>query len=141
MSAPSIVSHSIIIHAPADKVWEVLSKTKYIRQWDEVPEDFEEETVALGSVIEWTGYSKMTVTVFEPPHLLKFGLYLPKVALAPEAYDVSYAYELKAGQGETILLITIGDFSPLPKAEEYHQASAEFAETSARKIKELSESL
>lgn len=141
MSTPSIVSHSVIINAPAERVWKVLTTAEYIRQWDEVPEDFKEETVTLGSVIEWTGYSKMTVTAFEPLYKLKFSLFLPKVELPPENYDVSYVYELKTSQGETILLITIGDFSPLPKAEDYYQASVEFAETSARKIKELSESL
>lgn len=135
------VQRSIGIQAAPDKIWQVLTHTRFIRQWDEVPETFTQEVISKGTVIEWEGFSKMTVTEFVVGRKLKFSLFLPKVSLPEEAYDVSYIYELAAEDNRTILNITIGDFSPLPGAENYYQASLDFAETSGEKIRGLAENL
>ncbi|MDR8390445.1 SRPBCC domain-containing protein [Aliifodinibius sp. S!AR15-10] len=133
------VKDQIEINASKEKVWEVLTYTKYYKQWDELPEDFSEDKLRLGSIIEWEGYSKMTVRTFEPNNHLDISLYLPRVDLSEDAYDVSYSFKLSRKNDQTILTIKIGDFSPLPKAQDYYQASVEFADKAKKKIKELSE--
>jgi uncharacterized protein YndB with AHSA1/START domain len=127
------------INAPAEKVWEVLTKTEYYKQWDELPEDFTAESLEPGSVIEWEGYSIMTVTKFEINAELKFSLSLPKEALKPGEYDVSYRYTLTNSGNKTILSFEIGDFSPLSDPQKYYDATIEFVETAKMKIKNLAE--
>ncbi|MCG5251846.1 hypothetical protein P4U99_21440 [Brevibacillus agri] len=65
MSTSLLVSHEVVIHAAPEKVWEVLIHPHFIRQWDDVPEDFGQAPLTLGSVMEWPGYAKLTVAEFE----------------------------------------------------------------------------
>lgn len=139
MSQQSIVKDKIEINAPAEKVWAVLTKPEFIGQWDELPENYGSKDLERGSTIEWEGYSKVTVTGFEPTRKLRLSLYLPRVALKPTEYDVSYTYDLTASGNKTILEITIGDFSPLPNPKDYYDNSVAFAQTVKAKIKELAE--
>lgn len=133
------VKHTITIDATAQKVWEVLTRSEYIAQWDELPEHFALKEIQRGSVIEWEGYSRLTVSKLVPLRKLSMDLFLPKVPLDPAAYDISYTFDLAVSDGKTILEITIGDFSPLPNAQSYYDASVEFAQNGGQKIKELSE--
>ncbi|MDL5511131.1 SRPBCC domain-containing protein [Arenibacter sp. M-2] len=134
-----IVKDQTEINASKEKVWEVLTNPDFIRKWDDIPENYPGGYLKLGSIIEWEGYSKMTVTEFNKPSKLKMNLYLPKVELAPSAYDVNYTYFLNEENGKTTLRFEIGDFSPLPKAKDYYDASLEWVETAKKKIKELAE--
>ncbi|MEX0662961.1 MAG: hypothetical protein WEA58_02085 [Balneolaceae bacterium] len=136
-----IVRDQIEIKASKEKVWRVLTETKFYKQWDDLPEDFSEDRLKLGSVIDWGEYSKITVRTFKPTEHLDMKLYLPKVDLSENDYDVSYSFSLTSKNDHTILSIEIGDFSPLPNANDYYEASVEFAETAKQKIKELSENL
>ena len=79
-----IVKDQIEINASKEKVWEVLTNPDFIRQWDDIPENYSGGHLQLNSVIEWEGYSKITVIEFDKPNKLKMNLYLPKVEL--EAY-------------------------------------------------------
>lgn len=40
MNKQGIVTDQVEIKASVGKVWEVLTQTKYYKQWDELPEDF-----------------------------------------------------------------------------------------------------
>jgi uncharacterized protein YndB with AHSA1/START domain len=42
MSQQLIVKCNVTINTPASKVWEVLVKPQFIKQWDELPEEFGE---------------------------------------------------------------------------------------------------
>ena len=134
-----IVTDQVEINAPTEKVWEVLTNPKFIKQWDEIPENFGDNHLSIGSVIKWEGYSEMTVTEFVQERHLRLSLYLPNIELKPTDYDVSYSYFLEKRDGRTLLAIEIGDFSPLPNGRRYFDASIEFAASSKQKIKELSE--
>lgn len=133
------VQHRILIDAPAQKVWQVLTRSEFIAQWDELPENFTADALQHGSILEWEGYSRLTVTEFEPAKKLKMNLFLPKVLLNPAAYDLNYTYTLTESDGQTLLSIDIGDFSPIPDTQSYCDASIEFADAGGKKIKELSE--
>ena len=141
MADKLIVTDQITINAPTQRVWEVLTDPAFIKQWDEMPENYSGGVLKMGSVIDWEGYSKLTVTEFEPGKVLKMNMFLPKVALSPSQYDVSYKYSLTDNDGITTLDFEFGDFSPLPKAQNYYDTTQEFVEMSKEKIKELAEGM
>lgn len=135
----AIVKDQVEINAPVEKVWNILTQTKYYKQWDDLPEGFSGDKLKKGDVIEWQGYSKMTVTECKENEQLKLSLILPKVDLNPNEYDVAYAYHVAEKDGKTLLNFEIGDFSPLPDPKQYVDASEEFVNSAKKKIKELAE--
>jgi uncharacterized protein YndB with AHSA1/START domain len=143
MSQELIVKRNLSINAPASKVWEVLVKPQFIRQWDELPDDFGEQPLSLGREITWEredgGFVKLTVTRFEPEKQLKLSLYNSSWDQAPSAYDIAYTYLLSSQDGSTGLEVEIGDFKALPNGQDYYEASEEFGDTSIQKIKALAE--
>lgn len=139
MTKRLLVENEILIHAPASKVWGVLVEPRYMKQWDDLPEGYGEDKLALGNVIEWEGYSILTVTRLEPDQQLQLSLYVPKWELPPESYSIAYTYTLTPQGVNTLLSVTIGDFAQLADGEPYYDASVEFAAVSLPKIKELAE--
>ena len=133
------VSKKITIEAPVAKVWEVLIAPKYIRQWDDLPQDFEDYYLEHGRVIDWSGMTRLTVTGYEPNELLVFSLYVSKWEQAPSQYDIGYRYRLTEDGHQTHLELEIGDFSVLPDGKDYYASSEEFADIALEKIKSLSE--
>lgn len=144
MTQQLLVKDSITINAPAASIWHVLVQPWYVRQWDELPEDFGEDDLSLGSEILWRredgGYTKMTVTACETHRQLRLSLYSSSWEQPPSAYDIAYAFTLSSQSGSTLLSLTIGDFASLPDGQNYYEASVEFAVNALNKIKELSES-
>lgn len=139
MTQELTVSKKIAIEAPVAKVWEVLIAPKYIRQWDDLPNDFEDYYLEYGKVIDWSGMTRLTVTGYEPNELLIFSLYVSKWEQSPSHYDIGYRYRLTEEGDGTLLELEIGDFSVLPDGKDYYASSEEFAETALEKIKNLSE--
>lgn len=133
------ITDHIQITAPKEKVWEVLTNPEFMKQWDELPENYSGGNLQINSIIEWEGYSKLTVTEFKANELLKLNMHLPKVSLDPSQYDVSYIYRLTESNGITTLHFEIGDFSPLPNPQNYMDATLEFVQNSKEKIKTLAE--
>ncbi|WP_342083542.1 SRPBCC family protein [Dyadobacter sp. OTU695] len=133
------VSRKIRIEAPVSKVWEVLIAPKYIRQWDDLPHDFEDYYLEQGKVIDWSGMTRLTVTGYEPNKLLVFSLYVSKWEQPPSQYDINYIYRLTEEENGTLLELEIGDFSALPDGRDYYASSEEFAGAALEKIKNLSE--
>jgi uncharacterized protein YndB with AHSA1/START domain len=139
MTSSLTVKESIEINAPVSKVWEVLIAPKYIRQWDELPQDFEDFYLEKGRTIEWTGSSKLTVTDCEPHELLRLSLYVLKWELPPSNYNIAYTYNLGESGTACLLTVEIGDFGTLPDGTNYFEKAQEFAEKALQKIKSLSE--
>jgi len=133
------VSKEIFIEAPVAKVWEVLIAPKYIRQWDDLPQDFEDYYLEYGKVIDWSGMTRLTVTACEPNERLVFSLYVSKWPESPSHYDIAYRYELVETNNGTLLKFEVGDFSVLPDGRDYYSSSEEFARIALEKIKNLSE--
>ncbi|TGL65486.1 hypothetical protein [Leptospira jelokensis] len=133
------VSDQISINASVQKVWEILTNPKFIKEWDDIPENYTEGSLRLNSVIEWEGHAKMVVTEFEELKTLKLKLFLPKLKLNPSEYDVSYCYTIIYDAG-VVLKFEIGDFSSLPNSNDYYESTIEWLNTAKIKIKELAES-
>lgn len=139
MEKSLIVKNNIRIDAPVSRVWEVLTQPRYIRQWDGLPEDFGDYEIHPATVIEWPGYSKMSVIEFEMNKRLRYALHVP-------AWDqlgvsgIGYSYSLSTDdQGYTWLGIEIGDFALLTESDKYYDESVSFGQTASQKIKELAE--
>ena len=139
MSKSLIVKNNIRINAPVSRVWEVLIKPEYIRQWDELPEDFGDYEIHPATVIEWPGYSKLSVIELELNKKLRYALYVP--AWDDESINtVGYTYTLTVDHdGHTWLGIEIGDFAILTEGAKYYDSSVNFGATASHKIKELAE--
>ncbi|CAG5073050.1 hypothetical protein DYBT9623_04576 [Dyadobacter sp. CECT 9623] len=139
MNEQLIVKQEILIEAPVSKVWEVLIAPKYIRQWDDLPQDFGDYYLEVGRVIEWTGSTRLTVTECEPHERLAMKLYAFKWELPPASYDIAYTYQLSIEYNGTRLSLQIGDFSALPEGKNYYDSSLEFAGAALEKIKSLAQ--
>jgi uncharacterized protein YndB with AHSA1/START domain len=138
---PLVARESVTIDAPPEAVWEVLTTLRFFAEWDDLPDEWDSDRLALGSELRWNrvdgGYTRLTVVAFVPGERLRLALYGSTWPLPPSAYDVGYAYSLRPAAGGTRLAIEIGDFDALPHGEDFHAAALDFAERAARKIGEL----
>jgi uncharacterized protein YndB with AHSA1/START domain len=143
MMSTLIVKDEITIHASAAKVWDVLVSPNYVRQWDELPEDFPEEKMSVGSEVVWElpngGVTKTTVIEAERERKLIISLYVSNWDIKPDPADIAYTYEIMELDNGIKLSMKIGDFSLLQNGEDYYEASVEFAQESKQKIKQLAE--
>ncbi|MFD1954925.1 SRPBCC domain-containing protein [Paenibacillus thailandensis] len=147
MNQRLIVHQEIEIDAPASNVWQVLVKPEFIKQWDDVPESFDEPELQLGSELVWhleeDEFTQLTVTELVPFKRLRTSLYVsnwePAEELGPD--DIGYLYELTEREGRTALSITVGDFGKLADGERYYEATIGFAEEASAQIKRLAEGL
>lgn len=139
MSKSLIVKNNIRIDAPVSRVWDVLTKPEYIRQWDNLPEDFGDFEIHPATIIEWPGYSKMSVVEFDMNKTLRYSLFVPAWK-EENVTNVGYTYSLSVdNDGYTWLGIEIGDFAILTEGDKYYGESLSFGETASQKIKELAE--
>jgi uncharacterized protein YndB with AHSA1/START domain len=138
---PRVVNGRISIQAPASKVWEVLTHPDHIRQWDALPDNFGNAPLQPGTVLEWPGFSRLTVTVFEPVRQLELSLHSPRWKSPPTDHQIAYTYMLAEEEGGTQLSLRFGDLGSLPddEASAYREAGEEFCETALPEIKRLAE--
>ncbi len=138
MTKSLIVKNNIRIDAPVGKVWEILTRPEYIRQWSYLPEDFGDYEIHSATIIERPGISVMRVTEFDENKLLRYSLYMSD--WNNEAVNVGYVYTLSVDDdGHTWLGVEIGDFAIITEGDQYYDESVIFGETASHKIKELAE--
>jgi hypothetical protein len=135
------VKDTELIHAARTKVWKVLTEPAYIRLWDELPDNYPDEPLALGTELNWEGFSKLTVTELADHSRICLRLYLPRVKLQPDQYHIQYRYTLSQQENATLLTIEVGDFSPLPNFREFFENTVAFTQHAKAKIKALAEAL
>lgn len=130
---------TVQITASTGAVWDVLTRTDHIRQWDDVPDGFRSDTLVLGSVLEWDGQARLTVTEYRPHSLLRMAYHSPKWSSPVDGID--YLYIIRPSDGQTELTIRVGDWRLAPdgNGKNYFEASLDFVATAARKIKSIAE--
>lgn len=134
-----IVKNYIQIDATPEKVWDVLTNPRYLRQWDKLPEDFGDEAVNAATEIDFVGYSRMKVSTFEPGRVVRYALHISDYTLQAVP-DATYSYEINVDEnGKTWLRIEIGDFAVLVENGKLYEESVIFGKTASQKIKELAE--
>lgn len=145
MAEKLIVKDEVLIEATPSKVWEVLTNPKYVAQWDELPENYPSEHMGKGSKVVWEhpngGQTVTTIIKAEEQKELKIALYPSTWEVQVNEGDIAYVYQLEESNGNTVLMILIGDFSLLENGRDYYDASIEFASESKEVIKELAENL
>lgn len=138
-----VVRKDIEIDVSPARIWEILVNPEYIRQWDELPEDFGDEALELDTKILWemadTSYVRLTVIKYEPPKVLQLALYSSEWKLPLTPGDIAYNYSISEGDGYCLLTVSIGDFGYLPDGQKYYDESIKFASNALQKIKELAE--
>jgi hypothetical protein len=139
MAKKLIVENNLLINASVSKVWEVLIAPKFIRQWDAIPEDFNDYYLETGREIEWSGTSKLIVTNMIAQEILVQSLFLNKWDISPLECDISIIYRVEAIDGQTAISIEVGDFSQVKDGREYYDSYVEFAERVLVKIKAIAE--
>lgn len=139
MNHDLIVKNYIQISATPEKVWDILTNPRYIRQWDKLPEDFGYDAVNSSTVIDFPGYSKMKVSSFEPGKVIRYSLHISDSNFEVLS-DITYTYTINVdGNGMTWLGIEIGDFAVLLDGGKLYEESTIFGKTASQKIKELAE--
>jgi len=106
---------SIVINAPATRVWEALTKPELVKKWQydtDVTTDWQKDSpIVFRNEIQGALYEqKGTILEVEPPKLLKYSLFAPRPGLEdkPENYFIM-TYALKETNGKTELTITQED--------------------------------
>lgn len=145
MANELIVKDEILIGTTSDKVWEVLVTPKFVAEWDELPEDYPEEKMVVGSKVVWNhpngGQVVTTIIKADVEKELEIALHSSTWNVPVNVGDIVYRYRLENRNGQTLLSIEIGDFSLLPNGQDYYDASVNFAKEAKEKIKQLAESL
>lgn len=143
--ATLIVTDEIIIHAPLSKVWDVLTKSKYIREWDDLPDNFPEETLRVGSKIVWNfpdgSFSTNTVVKAEEEKEMQIALYISNWEVTQKPGEIIYSYEILMHGDDTRLRLRHGDFSSLSNGGDYQKVSADFSAIAKKRIKQLAENM
>jgi len=137
MSKSLIVKNSIRIEASPSRVWEVLTKPEYIRQWGFLPEDFGDYDISPATIIQYPD-RRLNVVDYELNKTLRYSLYMP--TWEENVTSVGYTYSLSTdAEGHTWLNVEIGDFAILVEGDTYYGESSIFGETASHKIKALAE--
>jgi uncharacterized protein YndB with AHSA1/START domain len=134
-----IAEHSIRIQASPDAVWEVLTRTACIKEWDDVPGGFTADALSAGSVLEWDGYAVLTVTGYDAPRSLRMAYHSPKWSQPVDG--IGYGYMIRPMESGCELTLRVGDWALAPdgNGKEYFDASVDFVVEAAAKIKDIAE--
>ncbi len=131
--------HSIDIAASPERVWDVLTLTRYIREWDDVPAGYTADRVVLGAELTWPGHATLTFTHVDAPKRLYASLRVHAWAQLPQG-PVGYEYLVSLSGSGTRLDLRVGDFAHVPDGAQFREASEEFVVAAAATIKRLAES-
>jgi uncharacterized protein YndB with AHSA1/START domain len=134
-----IAEHTIDIAASPQRVWDVLTLTRFVREWDDVPAEYTAERIERGAAFTWAGHATVTYTVVEPATHL-YGSLRAHAWLQPPSGPVGYEFILTPTATGCRLAITVGDFAHVPDGAPFLEASEEFVVTAAAAIKRLAES-
>jgi uncharacterized protein YndB with AHSA1/START domain len=146
MAKKLVVEKEVELKVPAEKVWEILTKPEWTKQYM-----FGCEPVTdwkPGSPILWRGssngviYVKGNILKIKPPDLLQYSTFnanskLPDV---PSNY-LTVTLRLSQQDGYTRLTASDGDFSKVEEGEKRYQEAVRNWEMVLSKVKELAEKM
>lgn len=138
------VEQSIVIDAPAWRVWEVLTDSALTRQWigewrpdlGTMESDWKLDSAVLWRAADGTVAARGEVSTVEPHALLRIG-FVENHRETPTREDLTY--RLVERDGRTTLTVTEGDFSDTPEHRKDYSRAEENWSRSLPKIKALAE--
>ncbi len=128
------VDKTIEINASPSRVWEVLTKREYARQWatefNGGSPFYIESDWQNGSPVFWKDADgkvivEGNVTALEPEKLLRFTVFDVCSEKPPVTEGDGITYQLSEKNGKTILHVLQGDFSAIADGEKYRDLSAD----------------
>lgn len=144
--APLIITKSILINAPAFKVWRVLTKPEFTKEYmfgSEVHSDWLE-----GSAVEWKGadglidsmYVKGKVLKVDPEKHVEYSTFdtqggLPDI---PANY-LKVTYNLQPKKTQTLLTVIQGNFAEVAEGPDRFDEAVEGWEATLPEIKRIAE--
>ncbi|QBD74858.1 hypothetical protein EPA93_02150 [Ktedonosporobacter rubrisoli] len=139
------VDKSVTIAAPATKVWEVLTRPEYAREWVRLwwpdfallESDWQTGSSVIWQLADGTVGSQGTISLAQPYTLLSFSFQVNNPYLIKQE---EITYRLDEQDGHTHLSVTVGNFGDTPEHEACYPGALQSWETSLPKIKELAES-
>lgn len=127
---PKTITNAILIHAPAESVWNALTnpaETKKYMFGCETVSDWQPGSPLLWEG-EWEGrkmvFVKGHIAGIEPGSRLAYTVFDPNSAMEdiPENY-LTVTYDLSEGDGGTLLTVTQGDYDKVAEGERrYNEA-------------------
>jgi uncharacterized protein YndB with AHSA1/START domain len=144
------VDKTIEINAPAEKVWEALTKREHTDAWAaefssggprfHIESDWKPDSPVLWKIEDGTVVVEGTVTALQPNRLLRFTVFDVRSAEKPRVTKKDgITYELAEKNGRTTLHVLQGDFSVMKEGQKYQRMSAEIWERVLPKVKALAE--
>jgi uncharacterized protein YndB with AHSA1/START domain len=123
MKKPLIVKNSIVIEAPATRVWDALvnpEKTKQYMYGCETVSDWKK-----GSPLLWKGlnegkemvYVQGAILDIQPTRFLKYTALDPHSPIDDSANPITITYELTEEKGKTHFAVTQGDYAMVSEGE------------------------
>jgi uncharacterized protein YndB with AHSA1/START domain len=128
MAKPLFVKNTIVINAPASRVWDALVNPQQTRKYM-----FGCETVSdwkVGSPLLWKGthegkemvFVKGEIVDIKPEKLLAYTTIDPHSAIDDTAENyLTVTYSLSADKGKTTLVVTQGDYNQVAEGKRRYQ--------------------
>lgn len=138
-----VVQKSIDISALASKVWDVLTKPEYTKQYM-----YGCETVSdwkVGSTLDWKNkddgqiYVRGKIVEVRPPHFLQYTTIHPETEGEGKLGYTTVRYELTSKNEHVTLSVSQGDFREVDNSEDSYHSTRDSWDTVLLKIKALSE--
>jgi len=150
------VQKSILINAPASKVWEAITQKERTEQWAreflrkspyeplEGPAFHIESDWQVGKPVLWKSDDGKVivegkVTALEPNKFLRFTVFDTSMEKPSVSEEDGITFELVEQNGVTMCQMKQGDFSVTPEGEKFRQQSEEIWNRVLPKIKEMAE--
>jgi len=145
--APLVVDQSIEIKAPATKVWDVLTKPQFTKQWAKYFGGFKgnlESDWKLGSPVLWKENDgkvvvEGSVSAVYPGKMLRFTVFDSQMDRPMVSDTDGITYTLVGNNGSTLLFVRQGDFGGMENGEAYYDATIDTWKKVLPKVKELAE--
>ena len=128
MTVPNSIEREVLIDAPVEAVWSVVTEPEHIGRW--LSDSAEVDLRPGGELkLKWAaiGTASGTVERVEPPHVFAFRWVTPEPDREPGAqggYSTLVEFELRAEGEGTLLRVVESGFAELAGSE---QANAELA--------------
>lgn len=138
------VEKAIEVHAPASKVWDVLTNPALTKEWIKewwpdlliLESDWKVGSPMLWKLADGIIGAEGTVSVVEPYTMVRFSF---KVNDPTTSKQEDLTHRLEEREGHTKLSVSVGDFGDTPEHELCYPGAVEAWNRSLPKIKELAE--
>jgi uncharacterized protein YndB with AHSA1/START domain len=124
VSTPDQITRDVVIEAPVDVVWRVVTEPEHIARWfsDEAVVDLRPGGDGVLTFTEHGHVAPLVVDTVDPPTTFAFRWSAPEGERAVEGNSTLVTFSLAAEGERTRLVVTESGITTLPGGEERHRA-------------------